>query len=633
MGSRLAGLAAVVLGMSVAASGAGVKVSERFGFNAEDSTEFLQAAFDSGLPEIVIDAKDTPWVTRPLFLRSNQKIVFEKGVVLLAKRREFRQRLDCLVTMDGCRNVEIVGNGAVLRMWREDYVYGRDRRGRRYIRSEWRHALAIRGSQQVTIDGLVLEDSGGDGLIISKGRGKDSPLPKDIVIRNCVCDRNHRQGLSIISGINVLVENCVFKNTKGTPPQNGVDVEPDHKDHHCINVVLRNCLSQNNAGKGFEAALSRLRAGTPVSIRFENCRSVGDKWGVKVRTKVKPSDGDYPTGSVVYDRCTFERTEYEAITVQQVPKQAFEVRFDNCRFERIGEKNRKTPLVRFASVFAGDPQPALPTFTGLVWPDRGNRALFEYDDMNFAERGEKTLPLRKVNLKSARVVDRSKGKFIDLAPMAVVDDSRYYVYADGAGDVRLAAKQIQVGSESPVTGKVEVVSAAGRKVASLEMPGFEGKELVFKAPAAGFYRISFMAGKNAIALTGTDAPVALDTTRNRRYGSHKRQIVGIHDANGTFYVPMRAGERAEFRSGGSVAGMFNEVDRPVVMAVVDPAGRTMFADDEVITVRRFTTEPAKEEGVWELRLRSPLGGKSFHELAGASPLLFLTREKFWYTAR
>ena len=607
-----------------------VRVSERFGFAAEDSTKFLQAALDSGLPEIVIDAKATPWVTRPLFAKSNQRIVFEPGAVLLAKRGEFREKTECLLTIESCHDVEIVGNGATLRMWREDYAFGKDKLGRDYRRGEWRHALAIRSSERVTVDGLRMEDSGGDGIVISQ-MNRTGEESRDIVIRNCVCDRNHRQGLSIISGENLLVENCVFKNTKGTPPEDGVDVEPNRPDERLVNVVVRNCVSENNAGKGYEAALSHLRDGMPVSVRFENCRSVGDRWGAKIRTKVHPSRGNYPTGSVVYDRCTFERTEFEAITIQQVPEQAFKVRFDNCRFERIGEKNRKSPLIKAISVFEGDPRPALPTFTGLVWPDRGTQAFFEYDDMNFAERGEKVLPLREVDLKSVRVVDESKGKFVNLVPMAVKGDARYYVYADRARTIRLSAKQVSVAATEPVTGRVAIASVDGREVAAFEMPGLGGNDLVFDAPSVGFYTVDFPSGKNAIVLTGTDAPVALCTARNKRYGTVGRQISYIHDAHGSFYVPMRAGECAEFRMGGSGASMFNAIEHPLGVAVFDSAGRDAFVNDEVISPVHFLTAPASNDGIWELRLDSRLGGSSCYEIAGVSPLLFLSKEKVWYS--
>ena len=57
----------------------------------------------------------------------------------------------------------MTGYGATFRMWREDYAHGKDGKGRDYNRGEWRHTIAIRNSRSITIEGLTLEESGGDG--------------------------------------------------------------------------------------------------------------------------------------------------------------------------------------------------------------------------------------------------------------------------------------------------------------------------------------------------------------------------------------------------------------------------------------------------------------------------------------
>ena len=66
-----------------------VKVSS-FGFDAEDSTEIIQRALDSGARKLVFDRQSGPWITRPLVARSNQEIVFEDEVELVAKKGGFR---------------------------------------------------------------------------------------------------------------------------------------------------------------------------------------------------------------------------------------------------------------------------------------------------------------------------------------------------------------------------------------------------------------------------------------------------------------------------------------------------------------------------------------------------------------
>ena len=60
-----------------------------WGFDKDDSTRYLQTAIDSGAAKLIVDKMPSPWVTTPLKAASNQHIVFEDGVVLLAKRGEF----------------------------------------------------------------------------------------------------------------------------------------------------------------------------------------------------------------------------------------------------------------------------------------------------------------------------------------------------------------------------------------------------------------------------------------------------------------------------------------------------------------------------------------------------------------
>ena len=72
--------------------GRAVKVSRDFGFDAADSTRFLQAALSSGAAMVVVDRQASDWVVTCLTGAPNQKVVFEKGVVE-AGRVQGAQRL------------------------------------------------------------------------------------------------------------------------------------------------------------------------------------------------------------------------------------------------------------------------------------------------------------------------------------------------------------------------------------------------------------------------------------------------------------------------------------------------------------------------------------------------------------
>ncbi|HOG50519.1 MAG TPA: hypothetical protein PKY10_08015, partial [Lentisphaeria bacterium] len=94
-----------------------------WGFDREDSTDALQAAIDSGVPTLIIDKMPSPWIARPLFLASNQTIIFQEGAVLEAKRGDFLGIRDSLLKAEEQSNITITakGKGALLRMHIADY--------------------------------------------------------------------------------------------------------------------------------------------------------------------------------------------------------------------------------------------------------------------------------------------------------------------------------------------------------------------------------------------------------------------------------------------------------------------------------------------------------------------------------
>jgi hypothetical protein len=92
-----------------------------WGFNREDSTEALQAAINSGAKTLIVPFMGDPWIVRPLQLRSQQEIILEPGVLILAKKGEFQGGGDSLFSAVGQSNLVIHGYGATLRMHKRDY--------------------------------------------------------------------------------------------------------------------------------------------------------------------------------------------------------------------------------------------------------------------------------------------------------------------------------------------------------------------------------------------------------------------------------------------------------------------------------------------------------------------------------
>ena len=147
-----------------------------WGFNEEDATEALQAAIRSGAKKVLVPHVGKDWIVRPLHLVSDQELVFEPGVVLTAQRGAYRGGGDSVLSADNLTNLTIRGYGATVRMQKEDYIGGKvlkdlgwNRWYGQYEKAEWRMTLAIRGCVNVSVEGLTLRDSGGDGVYVAGG--------------------------------------------------------------------------------------------------------------------------------------------------------------------------------------------------------------------------------------------------------------------------------------------------------------------------------------------------------------------------------------------------------------------------------------------------------------------------------
>lgn len=314
-------------------------VASWWGFDPADATASLQAAVDSGAARVVVPYTGAPWVIRPVRLRGNLELVFDPGVVVLARAGEFKGGGDSLFSARDAQNITVRGYGARLRMRKADY------QSEAYEKAEWRTTLTFSGCRNIRVEGLSLENSGGDGIYI--GATEALPRCEDVVIRDVLCWNHHRQGISVISAKSLLIENCRFVGTKGTAPQAGIDLEPNSADECLVNVTVRNCVMANNWGAGILVYLKPLRrTSEPLSILFENCHvRSGNDQGIGVGAV----GDDGPSGLIEFRNCTVENTRNGGAYVYDKSAEAAGVRFARCSFRntatRATEKRPWWPLV------------------------------------------------------------------------------------------------------------------------------------------------------------------------------------------------------------------------------------------------------------------------------------------------
>ena len=338
-------------------------------FNQSDVTAVIQNAFNSTVDTVVIQNVGQPWIVQPLFIkRDNLTVIFNSGVVLQAKSGAFTDLYSCLLFVGDnhlhrVKNVTLIGYGATFKMIKPEYTTG-----------EWRHCLKLSWVENVKVEGFILRDSGGDGIEVMRNYFGDPCL--NVHIKNCVMDNNRRQGISVISAVDLLIENCELKNTTGANPMAGIDFEPDSRsvdltNQALKNILVRNCRFTNNGGSGIEIALHQPFALIdPVSMRFENCYIKGVR-GISAfaSNEVK--------GFVEFNQCLVENVSEVGISVLSNayagintngnnPNLAF-VKFKECVFRNMAA-NFDSPIQIVGQLW-GDVKTNINEYGGVEFKD------------------------------------------------------------------------------------------------------------------------------------------------------------------------------------------------------------------------------------------------------------------------
>lgn len=608
-----------------------------WGFDPNDATAALQAAIDSGARKVIVEDVNAPWVVRPITLAGDQELVLERGVVLLARRGEFAGTNDSLLSASGRRNVRITGPGATLRMWREDY----DRPP--YKKAEWRHAISIRSCTGVRITGLTIVESGGDGIYL--GVSQKDVTNTDVEIRDVVCDRNYRQGVSVISARGLLIENTVLRATSGTAPMAGIDFEPNHSSEQLVNCVMRNCLVEGNAGDGFLFALHNLASdSTPISIRIEDCRSLGNRNGFRLHT----GNGEPRTcvpGLVEVIDCRFEGSEQAGIAVNNKPVDGCRLRFERCRIVDVAQSQPKLAPILFASGSGSTLNIGGAEFADVTVIDAQERRPVGYSDRAGGLKLEQLGGTLTVERQGQRTAYRLDQKTLDawfpfqafkpFPPFRMADwrweppqpqsqpqagwsctarqrgQGEFIVWARAGQEIAFALALRRVGRTGTPEMSVAVVTPSGQRTGLAKMTDEGEKAYTFQAAQAGLYHIVCDSGAGTVQVTACNLPISMYA---------ERAPFHLLGATGDLYFCVPPGV-SEFAVRVSGAG-----EGESVKAVVhDAAGRQLDERDN-IEGHQFLVHRPSTAGfeIWRLQLLKPSQGvieDHYVQLQGIPPIL------------
>lgn len=627
-------------------------VVSSLGCDPVDSTKILQKALDSGASRVIVDKAGSPWVTGPLFVRSNTEIVFEEGVELVAKKGEFKDLYDSLVTLHGVTNVTMRGLGKGAKLW----MHIKDYQSSDYKRGEWRHVINLLSVTDFAITNLTLADSGGDGIYVG---AKPSNIPcRNITVSDCVCDNNNRQGISVISVDNLLIERTVMKNTRGTAPRSGIDFEPNTADQLLSRIIMRDCITENNIGCGYEIYVGQGRR-NQVDITLDNCRSARDGMGFKIGFGPEMKRGTVTGGVVRVQNCSFSNSRNSALYVFNKPNGFIDVRFENCVVERRAEQNENVPDVKLSMAS----RTAKPTdgieFQNVTihrknaegwfsvskqpWSSVGIENIRGAVKLAFEDGTSKTVQLdegwrRSVFPKAAepyvidtvgfdpskvsRIVDDKPGEMVSLSPLTLRFGLDAWVYAAKPGPVNFNVRMRRVANrELKKDGSFTVRNAKGKRIATLPVASFKTETRTFTAPAAGFYRIQCDILPQGLIFESCDAPIGF--TPIPKYG------LDIYIGTKDLYFAHSAGVDETFFCGGT--------GEAATINLFDPTEKEYSEWRNQLDWGFVRIPPSAPEGLWRIRISKPdktyRVEDSCYDRTGAPSVFFLSKEKYWFSGK
>ncbi|MFQ5808358.1 MAG: right-handed parallel beta-helix repeat-containing protein [Armatimonadota bacterium] len=615
-----------------------------WGFDRSDATRTLQSAIDSGAKKVIVENMGAPWIVDKIQLASNQEIVFADGVIVEAKKGAFKGGGDCLFTASLKEKVTLTGYGATFRMHRADYD------GPDYEKAEWRHVLSIRSCRNVCVHGLTLAESGGDGIYL--GVAQEGVTNTRVHIKDVVCDRNHRQGISVISAEELFIENCILRDTAGTPPMAGIDFEPNRPTEKLVKCVMRNCVVENNQGDGYEFYLKNLHGDSDdVSIRIENCKSIGDnRAAVRIVTTNGHPDGDVG-GLMEFVNCTFERPGSAGIMITEKPASGCRVRFVNCSILRpAADTPAQSPIV--LGVRPGDTKPIggvelvdcvvadpidRPVMTLHDWA--GSVRVADVTGTLILERdGERTV----VPITPERLAEWMPTLALKDIPPFDTEGVTFRPHIAGADPARLAApsarlrKQallllyaekgdevaftIRYGQLARYSGRpmpVRIVSPSGEDVKTVTAAFLSDTPATFTAPETGVFAIRCDTGQNTVQVLDASHPMCITS---------EAEPVHLLRSEGDlfFWVPADT-RRFAVKAYGDNAG------EGVRAALYDASGKLVEERDKITRPYQFVVkrQPAERGEVWRLRLAKATDihlEDHYVQLQGIPPLMSWTPE-------
>lgn len=271
-----------------------------------DDTKYLQDKINNNSKIILKPGTYYIDAITKLLIPSNKIVWFEEGAILQAITNS--AKIYTILAITGS-NVHLINPVCI-----------GDRLTHTGTTGEWGFGISVGAVDNVKIDNPVCNNCWGDGIYIGGGAS-------NVYINNAICNNNRRQGISITGGINININGAHITNTNGTPPESGIDIEPNFNTAELKGIYLKNVITENCNGIGITCNLSKLyNASTDkfVYINIENHVDIGSNKSFCVYSLQKPTS-HILSGEIIYKNSYGKNNRQQGILIydyaaQNTPK-------------------------------------------------------------------------------------------------------------------------------------------------------------------------------------------------------------------------------------------------------------------------------------------------------------------------
>lgn len=263
------------------------KVNSRWlnllGDETDESAKWTKITSNTSIYSLWIPKPISKYCVNKFSTTSGKFIEIESGTVI--EGMGLLGQYDCIWNLVEVSNVVIVAMGVTLRDLRDEYTISTE--------FQHRHGVRIMSSSNVSVFGLTVEDTGGDGFIL--GASTFGVTCENITLQQCTTNNIARNGLSITTGDGVYINSCRFLNSHGAAPQSGIDIEPSYYADTLHMIRINNVYTEANYGNGILVAVQPLHLASgnennetwapnkAVDIIIDGHTDEGSNWGASVQ--------------------------------------------------------------------------------------------------------------------------------------------------------------------------------------------------------------------------------------------------------------------------------------------------------------------------------------------------------------